>query len=273
MTEMEAHMKSSKGFTLIEVLVVVAIIALLISILLPSLAAARAQSRTTICLSNLHQAGVAITTYTVENKGFVPRGGNVEYYWSGPDVHWSTVVLRQVGGNMGGILRQANKDGVKLNALLWEALKKQPVFHCPERAGTASSEEAVSYCVNAFGKKPDDPEVRKPSRLSDWRYPAKVVYLSEIERSGVSQLIQTAFQGKRLSYFDAYEVTHLPSAPTGDRRVARAMHQKRSTNCLFADSHSEPVNSLPRSGEPEVDVNKSYAQRWLRAFGVEVPVQ
>lgn len=264
-------MRVSKGFTLIEVLVVVAIIALLISILLPSLAAARAQSRTTLCLANLHQAGIAMTTYSVENKGYIPRGGNVEYYWTQGDVHWTAVVLRQVGGNMGGIFRQANKNGDTLKNLLWEAMKKQPVFHCPERASGATAEEAVSYVVNAFGKKPGDDEVRKPTQLSDWKFPAKVVYLSEIERSKVSPVIMTAFAAKNLSYFDAYETVHLPSAPAGNRRVARGMHQKRNTACLFADGHCEPVNSMPRTGEPALDVAKEYARRWQRAFGLDVP--
>jgi len=265
-------MKPSKGFTLIEILVVVAIIALLISILLPSLAAARAQSRTTLCLGNLHQSGIAIMAYAAEHKGFVPRGGNVENFWTG-EVHWTTVVLRQMGGNMAGIIRQANKDGVRLNQLLWEALKKQPVFHCPQRASDASADEAISYIVNAFGRKPGDPEVRKPTQLTDWKHPAQVVYLTEIEHSRTSATIRTAFTDKRLSYFDTYEVAHLPSAPTGNRRIARAMHQKRNTGCLFADGHAAPILSVPRAGEPELDVSNTYAKRWQRAFGVDVPVQ
>ncbi|HQE26771.1 MAG TPA: prepilin-type N-terminal cleavage/methylation domain-containing protein, partial [Phycisphaerae bacterium] len=248
-------MKRSNGFTLIEVLVVVAIIALLISILLPSLAAARAQSRTTLCLANLHQAGIAINTYSVENKGYVPRGGNVDNYFSktSPEVHWTAVVLRQLGSNMSGIVAAANRDGKLLSQLLWEAMKKQPVFHCPERASEASADEAVSYCVNAFGKKLGDPEVRKPTQLSDWKHPGKVIYLTEIERSTRSSTILTAFKEKDLSYFDVYEADHLPSAPTGQRRVARAMHQKRNTDALFADGHCEPVHSMPRAGEAEFD--------------------
>jgi prepilin-type N-terminal cleavage/methylation domain-containing protein len=60
------------GFTLIELLVVVAIIALLISILLPSLARARDQAKKTACASNLHQIGIALTTYAAEFDNNLP---------------------------------------------------------------------------------------------------------------------------------------------------------------------------------------------------------
>ncbi|HEY3245012.1 MAG TPA: prepilin-type N-terminal cleavage/methylation domain-containing protein [Phycisphaerae bacterium] len=58
-----------RGFTLIELLVVVAIIALLISILLPSLAAARDQSKSVVCLSNLKRLGISTVLYLHDNRG------------------------------------------------------------------------------------------------------------------------------------------------------------------------------------------------------------
>lgn len=61
-----------RAFTLIEVLVVVAIIALLIAILLPSLAKAREQGRSAQCLSNQRQIGLAINMYTTANKSYLP---------------------------------------------------------------------------------------------------------------------------------------------------------------------------------------------------------
>jgi prepilin-type N-terminal cleavage/methylation domain-containing protein len=77
---MSRQLKPSRGharpdqraFTLIELLVVVAVIALLVSILLPSLAAAREQAKSVRCLSYLQQQGVAAYMYAGESNGYLP---------------------------------------------------------------------------------------------------------------------------------------------------------------------------------------------------------
>lgn len=67
----EKHIRRVHAFTLIELLVVVAIIAMLISILLPSLAAAREQAKAAVCLSRLRNLGQAGQSYQTEYNGYI----------------------------------------------------------------------------------------------------------------------------------------------------------------------------------------------------------
>ena len=64
--------RKGDAFTLVELLVVVAIIAIIMSLLLPALRNARQSAYGGRCLSNLHQIGLAATMYTMENRGELP---------------------------------------------------------------------------------------------------------------------------------------------------------------------------------------------------------
>src|SRR5262245_46909820 len=65
----------ARGFTLVEVLVVVGIIAVLIGMLMPALGRAREHARATNCLSNLRQINQAFLMFANENKGYLPQIG------------------------------------------------------------------------------------------------------------------------------------------------------------------------------------------------------
>ena len=62
-----------RAFTLIELLMVIAIIAVLTAILLPNLSGARRKARTAACGANLRSLGVALTVYMEENGRGLPR--------------------------------------------------------------------------------------------------------------------------------------------------------------------------------------------------------
>lgn len=69
---MTKHTKKSAGFTLIEMLIVAAIIAVLAALLLAAFGNARNKARMTSCASNLHQIYMACSMYASDNAGLVP---------------------------------------------------------------------------------------------------------------------------------------------------------------------------------------------------------
>lgn len=112
-----------RAFTLIELLVVISIIALLIGILLPALGAARESARGAECRANLHQMGIGLNAYVVDNKEIMP-GISVNAWRAVEQVGDAGWLSR--GGDYPTIWANAPTEG-----LLYEYMKAPDLYLCP----------------------------------------------------------------------------------------------------------------------------------------------
>ena len=101
------------GFTLVELLVVIGIIALLIAVLMPALTKAREQSRRVNCQANLRTCGQMLIMYANENQGqMFPLGPGGRHLGSGVprEQRWPTVVFKPPKWNPPVLLCPSDMD-------------------------------------------------------------------------------------------------------------------------------------------------------------------
>ena len=119
------------AFTLIELLVVIAILGLLAAILFPVFAHVRENGRRTVCLSNLHQLGLAMQMYAHDSDDTLPGGTHGGRKFSLFPVH----TLQEPGG-----------DGMGWAGEVYPYVKASAAYACPDDKPVSSEVSALREC-------------------------------------------------------------------------------------------------------------------------------
>jgi len=128
----DAMRRRVPGFTLIEVLVVVAVIAILIGLLLPTLARSREAARASICLANLRQISALCLLYSSDHNGYGPAIG--QPYARLPN--WALVIQQDAG-----------VDGSDASDLY----RRDSILVCPTARALYGTDMTRTYAMNATG--------------------------------------------------------------------------------------------------------------------------
>ena len=225
------------GFTLVELLVVIGIIAILIGILLPVVNRACAAANRTVCLSNIRQLGFAIIMYTDNNKGWFPTcaywdngSGYIQYpddwiYWEANRKLDDSPIAKYLGhgDTFKNLLRcpADNFDGRKAAAAI----------------SPGQGPYMYSYAMNVGVGVNVKPPATWRTKITQWRSPARKILLTEL-----LEKINTA---PAWIAGDAFVRCHGSGISHGNLITAIPGNGNRmgtNVSAIFIDGHAEGIN-------------------------------
>lgn len=248
------------GFTLVELLVVIGIIAVLISLLLPALNRARDQANTVACLSNLRQIEISLQNYEVDNHNFIapsykdPASGKTE--------SWATV-------------------------LVYGRYLPQPPFNFSAPTADLPITSSIFYCPSGLSDLPDQTG-NKPLSFTDGNGQRCHRETSQIFQPGpVNQIVVDNWYGINAvdNSFGRYptpgrkipDVTTNPANPDYTLvKVSQLLHPSEmaiitdgspmNLQAGFASAGSTPATRLPARHNRGRDVNIALADGHAETF-------
>lgn len=217
----------SKGFTLVELLVVISIMSLLMAILLPALGRARDAARAICCASNIRQIGLAFNCYGMDNNDRIIKACDLRASDSGGLQAWNFALIPYVG-------QQNSQDAFE---------DKAEVFFCPMDKdpypigygsywhGTPFTSYALNGCY-----------VKGTSRRPGCKLgPAGGYRFTDIRRPSSCMLMVETSYSYQIYDADNPNVSGLGLSQGGHHRQTSGFFHNGSMNILFVDGHVEKI--------------------------------
>ena len=258
-------MKESKGFTLLELLVVVAVIGLLVAITMPVVGGAIKRARSAACVSNLKQLHTAVMTMCQDGHN-IPDSSSCLYESQVKDEGGGTII--DESGLRTGWVDWHNDDptagdidhrtywwgtnGLQSvrNGSLWEYMGEVGVYCCPEfrkvvrKNQGASKKVSRSYGLNEVIAGRAYNSLEAPHRqllFADQGYTRLAEVNENWEDPGLGG---SAVGSRRVRYFRSWDGAldwHRGGRPDPYEPIGDYHGKDGRGNCIFADGHTESV--------------------------------
>jgi len=258
------------AFTLVELMVVIAIIALLMAIVAPALQSSRRQAKAVLCSSNIRQLLLGLFTYESENQSF-PFGFDDTRFMDPPPGDWpGNQIYDRMGwwwfNYMEGFLSKTNR--------------RETVLWCPSRRIREPELDYVlhgnygvsqSICKSAAGRKSRAEFIGTPLSTTDLPQPGRTLLIADSGYSMINWWHVTETPPVALG--NAIEDTaYIPGLSINEKRTnllpgqrddaIEGRHRNKTVNVGFADGHVNCIKADELLVEKNGDIYKNRSPLW-----------